>query len=406
VGQELWTDEALAASRQVGDARADEAIRRIFAAGDISELQDFMGRLVLNDELPADLPDELRRFLDETEAMPSWHRPELVKQAEGLFNIHGLVSLVSLVLGSLPECYTMRTGVQILALTGQLGEHTNRRLHQTAVMVLAVMGKDGLGPTGQGIRQSQKVRLIHAAIRFRILAAIGAPGFPPAAGTGIPRVIEQARRSVVDVIERDQFHWDLARDGYPINQEDLAFTLLTFGFVIPRAMMTLGVPISDDQFTAFLHAWNCVGYIMGVDERLMAHNAADAAVLFDRIKARQAGPSDAGKALTDALLKVVERKVLKYHPLRPMAPALLRMLVGEDTARMLGMSSRHYRLVWMMHGAIAAVVTEANRVAETWFHVHPLKGVATRIGRHLVEEVTEATYGRKNVHVQIPPEWL
>ena len=406
MGQELWTDAFLTASRQVGDDRADEAIRRIFAAGDVRELQDFMGRLVLNNELPADLPHELRAFLDETEDLPPWHKPELVRQAEILFNIHGLVSLVSLVLASLPECYTMKTGVQILALTGQLGEHTNRRLHQTAVMVLAVMGKDGLGPSGQGIRQAQKVRLIHAAIRFRILSAIGTAGFPSAAGSGIPRVIEGARRSVVDVIEGDGFNWNNARDGYPINQEDLAFTLLTFGYVIPRAMITLGVPLSDDDVDAFLHAWNCVGYVMGVDERLMAHTVKDAAVLFDRIKARQGGPSDAGRELTDALLSVVERRVLKFRPVRRLAPALLRMLVGEDTARMLGVSSRHYRLVWMLHGAISAVISEANRIGETCFHIHPLKGIATRIGRHLVETVTESTYGKKNVQVQIPPEWL
>ena len=406
MGQELWTDAFLTASRQVGDDRADQAIRRIFAAGDMRELQDFMGRLVLNSELPSDLPAELRAFLDETEALPPWHKPELVRQAEGLFNIHGLVSLVSLVLASLPECYTMKTGVQILALTGQLGAHTNRRLHQTAVMVLAVMGKDGLGPRGQGIRQAQKVRLIHAAIRFRILAAIGTPGYPAAAGAGVPRVIEGARRSVVDVIADDDFSWNNARDGYPINQEDLAFTLLTFGYVIPRAMITLGVPLTDDQVDAFLHAWNCVGYVMGVDERLMAHTVTDAAVLFDRIKARQAGASDAGRELTDALLTVVERRVLKFRPVRRLAPALLRMLVGEDTAHLLGVRSRHTRLVWMLHGAISAVVTEANRIGEAWFHVHPLKGIATRIGRHLVETVTAATYHEKNVQVQIPPEWL
>jgi hypothetical protein len=406
VGQELWNEEFLTASRQVGDARADEAIRRIFAAGDMRELQDFMGRLVLNSELPTDLPDELRAFLDETEELPKWHRPDLVRQAEVLFNIHGLVSLVSLVLASLPECYTMKTGVQILALTGQLGEHTNRRLHQTAVMVLAVMGKDGLGAHGQGIRQAQKVRLIHAAIRFRILSAIGTPGFPAAAGAGIPRVVEGARRSVVDVIEDDAFTWNNARDGYPINQEDLAFTLLTFGYVIPRAMITLGVPLTDDEFESFLHAWNCIGYVMGVDERLMAHTVKDASVLFDRIKARQAGASDAGRELTDALLSVVERKVLNYRVLWPIAPAMLRMLVGSDTATLLGLSSRHSRLVFMLHGAISGVVTEANRIGRKWFRIHPLRRLATKIGRHLVEAVTEATYGKKNVQVQIPPEWL
>lgn len=400
-----WTDAFLTSCRQIGDPVGDRALHAIFERHDVGALRALMGRVMANDQLPDDLPAEIREFLASTSALPPWHQPERVTRAEEIFNLHGLVSLVGLVCGSLPECYTMRTGVRILDLTGQLGEHTNRRLHQTAVMVLAVMGKDGLAPGGRGIRQAQKVRLIHAAIRFRILGAIGAGGVPASAGSGIPGVIEGARQSVLEVIERDGFRWDIAADGYPINQEDLAFTLLTFGYVIPRAMISLGVPLTNEDFGAFLHAWNCVGYVMGVDERLMAHTPEDAALLFERIKARQAGTSDAGSRLTDALLGVVERRVLKLRVLRPLAPALVRMVVGDETAHMLGLSERHSRLVWMFHGAIAAVITEANRIGRTWFHVHPLARLATRIGHYLIEAVTEATYKDKNVQLEIPARW-
>ena len=71
----------------------------------------------------------------------------------------------------------------------------------------------------------------------------------------------------------------------------------------------------------------------------MAHTEADAIELFARMKARQAGPSAAGARLTDSLLKVVETDLLKFRVLQPLAPILTRVLVGDATARMLGLES-------------------------------------------------------------------
>lgn len=401
-----WTDAFLAASRKAGDPIADAAIREIFDRQEAQALNAFMGQMVANDEFPTDLPDGIEGFLRETASLPTWIDPARIREAEWLFNVNGLVSLISLVCASLPECYTMRTGVRILDLTGQLGEHTNRRLHQTAVMVLAVMGRHGLEDKGRGIRQAQKVRLIHAAIRYRILGAIGADGVPHSAGGQIPIVVPGAIRSVNDVIGQRQFDWQIERDGFPINQEDLAFTLLTFGLVIPRGMRTLGVDISDEQFKSFLHAWNVVGYVMGVDEALLAHTPEDATLLFERIKARQGGPSPAGARLTDALLGVVERDVLRLRPIRPLAPILLRILVGDETAEMLGLNMRHRWLVRVCHMGIAAVLRGISDMAARLFaRVRPLRYLSAWIGMRLVDLLTEVTYAKTGVQLEIPPGW-
>jgi hypothetical protein len=401
-----WTDAFLAGCRGIGDPIGDQALHAIFDRHDVPALNALMGRIVANDDLPADLPAEILSFLEQTAALPTWACPHRIREAERLFNLHGLVSLVSLMCASLPECYTMRTGVRILDLTGQLGEHTNRRLHQTAVMVLAVMGRRGLEAHGRGIRQAQKVRLIHAAIRYRILGAIGAAGVPAAAGAQVPSVIPGAVRSVSEVIGRRAFDWQIDRDGYPINQEDLAFTLLTFGFVIPRGMQTLGVNLSDDELTSFLHAWNVVGYVIGVHEDLIAHTPADAAVLFARIKARQAGPSAAGARLTDALLGVMERDVLRLRPVRPLAPILLRMLVGDETAAMLGLNTRHAAIVRGLHQAIAGVIGPITMVtSRLWRRRTPLTLVSAWLGLRLVNLLCEVTYRKKGVQLEIPPGW-
>lgn len=405
-GPELWTDEFLTAKRRFGDAAGDAAIRRIFAAHDVGVLNQLMGQLVGNDDLPADLPPEIREFLASTGTLPSWAEPRRIREAERLFNSYGLASLISLVCASLPECYTMHTGVRILGLTGQLGEHTNRRLHQTAVMVMAVMGRHGLERGGLGIRQAQKVRLIHAAIRYRILGAIGAGGAPASAGAGVPVLVPGASRSVTEVIARRQFDWDIARDGFPINQEDLAFTLLTFGFVIPRGLISLGVPLDEREFTAFLHAWNCVGAVMGVDEDLMAHTPADAAILYSRIRARQAGPSPTAAKLTDALLQVMERDVLRLRVLHPVAPVLVRILVGDKTAAMLGLDVRHAFLMRLAHQAIAGVFRTINSITgRLWVRGNPLRFISARLGRRFVRLILAVTYQGRTPHLQIPEGW-
>jgi hypothetical protein len=404
--QVAWSDAFLTASRQVGDPVGDAALHAIFERHDAASLKALMAKVVANDELPDDLPIEIRSFLEQTSALPSWVLPERISAAERLFNTHGLISLVSLVCASLPECYTMRTGVRILDLTGQLGEHTNRRLHQTAVMVLAVMGRDGLAPNGHGIRQAQKVRLIHAAIRYRILGAIGAAGVPTSVGEGIPASVPGAVRSVADVIRHREFDWQIDRDGYPINQEDLAFTLLTFGYVIPRGMRQLGVPLTDDDFISFLHAWNVIGTIMGVHEDLMAETPAEAEELFECIKKRQAGPSDAGTRLTDALLKVVERDLLRFPLIRPLGPILLRILVGDDTAKMLGLNTRHAWLVRMVHVTIAGLAARFNAVmGRLWRRRPPLTFVSAWLGSRLVNLLVEVTYKKKGVQLEIPAGW-
>jgi hypothetical protein len=404
--QRDWSDGFLSAQRAVGDPVADAVVRRVFERQDGDALNAFMGRLVSDRDIPSDLPPEIIEYLVATSALPDWADVGKMREAERLFNVFGLVSLIALVCASLPECYTMRTGVRILALTGQLGAHANRRLHQTASMVLAVMARHGLEGDGTGVRQAQKVRLIHAVIRYRILGALGADGVPRSAGDQVPQVVAGAFRSIADVIAHQGFDWTIERDGYPINQEDLAFTLLTFGYVIPRGMRTLGVPLSDAECDAFVHAWNVTGAVMGVDESLMAHSYADAEVLFGRIKARQAGPSEAGASLLDSLLRVVERDLLHVRVLRPLAPILVRILVGTPTATMLGLDARHGAVVTLVHRAVVAVVSVfCGLFGKFWWRLHPLRTLSAWLGRRLIVALNEATYHGRQAPLEIPEGW-
>ncbi len=64
--------------------------------------------------------------------------------------------------------------------------------------------------------------------------------------------------------------------GLPINQEDLTYTLLTFGLMIPEGLKKWGCPLDQDDCDAFLHTWLVVGSIMGIRNDLMPETYAQA----------------------------------------------------------------------------------------------------------------------------------
>jgi len=135
---------------------------------------------------------------------------------------------------------------------------------------------------GEGVRDAQKVRLMHAAVRHLILSG---------------------RAAAVDAVE-----WDPAW-GQPINQEDLAGTLLSFSHIPVVALRRMGIEVTPDEAAAYLHAWNVIGHIMGVRPELMPQNEDDATALTAAICRRQWAASDAGQQMTTALIEFAEHTV-------------------------------------------------------------------------------------------------
>jgi ER-bound oxygenase mpaB/B'/Rubber oxygenase, catalytic domain len=153
-------------------------------------------------------------------------------------------------------------------------------------------------------------------------------------------------------------NWDQEKLGYPINQEDLVYTLLTFSYVIPRAMERLGAKVTAAQQEAYLHCWNVVGYVMGVREELLPANLADAGFLFAQIQRQQGGHSEAGEKLTTALISCIQ-SVLPNRWMKRLPRLLVRQLVGGPTADLLGVPKPT-----LLERAVMAVLRAVERVAE------------------------------------------
>jgi uncharacterized membrane protein len=243
-----------------------------------------------NPDLPHDIRLALESYLTAGHVLPDWADQEKIKRAEAIFFDHGILSCTILYCASLPECYVLSNSAEALQATAQLVNNTEHRIRTTAAMLFPVMLKGGmLTEDGSGVAQILKVRLIHAIVRNMILH-----GSPEEAmrllsdqhhskGAGIlPPLPLQSTDGIYQALAANG--WKIVEYGLPSNQEQLAYTLLTFSYVFLRSMRTLGIGLSSADEEAYLHIWNVVGHVLGIRREFMVDTMPEAAALFTQIQ--------------------------------------------------------------------------------------------------------------------------
>ena len=302
------------------------------------------------------MPEDLVGYFDPLEA-PDWVDAEKLKQGSQLWQQYPLITLFILYSGSLPACYLMKNGIPALYKTEKLRDHQYiyQRIYETGLMLSSCMDEGGIkivkdtviqydalllqalhnldaegkwyqaghqlvrsagepaSPVdqqlleqeierlrgkrkrylwGKGYITAKKVRFLHASMRYMLTQP---DSFSPWGDKDQPQ-------SYAERLSQVQTPWDTEKLGAPVNQEDLTYTLLTFGLVIPQGMEKWGLPLTREQKESFLHLWKVVGYIMGIHPELLTDDWDDAVSLYEKIQKRQAGSSEDGKILTEALM--------------------------------------------------------------------------------------------------------
>ncbi len=339
------------------DPPADEAVARMLAGADgphemaarVAAINREIVRWDSNGSLrtwtpgPDTNPDvaaALAHYLATCPQLPDWADPARIARAETLFMDMSVLSCTLLFCASLPECYVLPDLSAVLQAAGQLEQHTDYRIRSTAAMIFPVMMRGGLTTgSGGGVSQALKVRLIHATIRHLVLR-----GAPPGA-TAAPAAAPLVNLPALDPAGGGVYHllyahgWDSARAGLPCNQEELAYTLLTFGYVFLRGLKRLGLGLPREDEEAYLHAWNVLGHLLGIERELMAWNMQDAERMFAAIQARgrtQGRAPDPRPALGAALMRAMENEI-PLRLLKPFPTLLTRLLCGKQASRDLGL---------------------------------------------------------------------
>ncbi len=267
------------------------------------------------------LPDECRTYFD-PQPVPEWVDAELLAIASRVWDENMLVIIWVLYAASLPSCYLIAKGIPALYDSGKLAEKRfiYQRIYETGLMLEAVMEPGGISivndvradakPSaqrfmwGRGVIAARKVRMLHASMRYLLTHPR-----PPSAGTSPARRLTGLAP------------YDVSTLGEPVNQEDLAYTLLTFGFTIPRGLATWGCRLSGRENEAFLHTWRVVAHLMGVSADLVPTTWQDATELFGIIQGRQKAGSAMGRELTGTLTEFLADYLPQF--LGPTLPSML-----------------------------------------------------------------------------------
>ncbi|MBU0890789.1 MAG: DUF2236 domain-containing protein [Gammaproteobacteria bacterium] len=332
-----------------GDVTADapqwariETVNRLF--GQWTDNASLVNWTAQGDGVDDAMAEALHRYVQSAQVLPPWADAHKIERAEKLFMDHGALSCILLFCASLPECYVIPDLSSVLHTSGQLEQNAEYRIRSTAAMIFPVMMHGGLGQRGAGVAQVLKVRLIHATIRNLILHGSPQNAVAQLLAGGVGRIPPQTpllkggRQAMFQALYARG--WNLQGDGLPCNQEELAYTLLTFGYVFLRSLRRLGIGLPARDEEAYLHAWNVVGHILGIDQTLMVNTMDEGEALMARMQARgRAEPvtPDPRPALGRALMMTMENS-LPWKIVKPFPELMTRYLCGRDTASDLGLT--------------------------------------------------------------------
>lgn len=358
-----WTDEVLDSFRQVGDPPADQAVEEVLAAGSIAEVNRLMRTLVRNDmPPPAELPVSLQDYFETTESLPDWADLDAIARSQEFFMRHGLLSILILSSYSLPVCYAAARGVKVIYESARLYSDPRRRVIETAQFLLDSLAPGGLAPNGAGVRSAQKVRLMHAAIRTLLL-----------------------KRG-----------WDSANLGIPINQEDLVGTLGTFGFYFLDGLRKLNVRFLPNEADDYIHTWNVIGHIMGVQRSLCPQNFEEATTLAGRINERHFTGSPEGTVLQEALTGFLQ-SLLPGTALSGLPVALTRHFLGEERANIINLPPSDWtQLSLVPFRMFNVVLSNANQ------EIPPVAHAVELFSQKMIENLLVAERGGERTDFHIP----
>jgi hypothetical protein len=343
----------------------------------------------------AEFPGEALEYFQPAPA-PDWLDKDRLRLGASLWADNSVAATGVLYALSLPCAYLYKAGVPALYETGKLAEHKYvfQRIYETGLFVDAVMDDDGievledyvpdqhhlylevlreLDPAGdwtqegrgslvraapgssdqpnlqerveaevekrsqpkrylwgRGFLAARKVRFLHASIRFMLMNPDKVKSHAAAAaGSGEPQTLTDRLSDTTPL-------WDRKAYGVPINQEELALVLLTFGYHIPLGLERWGCRTSRKQKEAFLHLWKVIGHMMGIRDDLMTDDWDEARELVELVLKRQAGPSKFGKALTRSLMDFM----MDYFP--HVTPGLRHRLPAHMIISQLGRLNADY----------------------------------------------------------------
>jgi hypothetical protein len=373
MAESKWSDPAFHEKlRHSSDERADAVAREVLEGKDgqanarrVSEI--FRTMTVSDEPLPADLPEPVKRFFEETRALPSGIDLEKIARAEGIFMRHAFTASLVLLAKALPEGYSAPTFGKILNLSQDLDRHPYRRLLGVLQMVVNVCSDRGFEHGGSVVVTAQKLRLMHAAIRVHI----------------VPRYLPDFEKK-----------W-----GRPISMLDMLATIMGFSYLVIDGLRKLEVGLEESEAEDYYYLWSVFAQLMGIHPDgapesfdYVPRTLADARAFYEtysKLNYVPASENPEGVRLAQANVKMLEDMVPRYLRILRLqaAPRIFTWeLVGPEGCARVGIAPvrGHWILKALLNASLQLSHDTARKVPSH---------VAERLSRVIFRDMIHRSWG-------------
>jgi len=199
---------------------------------------------------------------------------------------------------------------EVLARTGGFSPKVAKgRMYETTQHILQITSSlESIKPGGAGHASSIRVRLLHAAVRRRILA----------------------------LAKRKPSYYSVEEYGVPINDLDSIGTISTFSstliwFGFPRQ----GIFLREREIEDFIALWRLVAHYMGTPTDVF-ETPERAKIFMESLSMSEINPSDMSRVMANNIILSLENLPPSY-PSRDFLVASARWLNGHELADALGL---------------------------------------------------------------------
>ena len=230
----------------VGDPLADSVVDDLSSL-DQGQVHALLAKVLQDPEnLPADSPQSLRRFIAEALVVPDWFDEEIAMVASRAFLRNSDTVLAALVGGSIIEGFATLIS-KAFRIRGRITHQGVSRLKQNVLQLVEQYLPGGMIPLGDGWKLTLRVRLVHA----------------------------QSRRLLSSSDEWDQDYY-----GIPISAASVLLAGSAFSGRLMQHAEALGGDFTAEEREAYVHVWRYTGLLMGIPPEIIFHDEASSVRAF------------------------------------------------------------------------------------------------------------------------------
>lgn len=248
----------------VGDEPMDRLVDWMSSAG-MEQARSLFDRALAGgiDSVP-EAPEPLREFFVQIETVPDWVDRDKLRRGAGALRRGGADGMYVARDVALLGGYQFSGFNKTLLRTGALEKGSNKRFAETMQWAMDVISEGGLDPLGVGYRSTIRVRLIHAFVRRHVAA--------------MP-------------------DWRNDEWGVPVNQTDMAATLVGALIAPPAGAIGMGLLPSPADLDGIAHLTRYVGWLIGVQDEWLPRSFRDGIRVLYHTLTALAAPDESTKQL-------------------------------------------------------------------------------------------------------------